>query len=373
MRRREFVAYGSASLLGAGLLQQASGHVAEAKSLGVSLELHLEEIYEELIDGEVVYALAFRDPLTRQIRPPLRFVEGAWVTIHLVNKTRRPRRFAVTGFDSDRFPYVSAGGSVSVGFLAPTAGSYIYHDNSEGAVGRVAGLHGALVVAPANGRTEAGSPTPYANPTQAQATLFDALGTVARFPGEKWRPDLPERSFVWMIGAVDPVLCRRLERDETVDPGMFADTFRPRYFTLNGLSGYDAVHDRTTAPHGYIGEPALIRVMNAAMSTNAVHFHGNHVFVLSDVTMAGGVLKSVNVTEVDTVMVKPMARRDLLLPFKRPDDIPDGAWPPKEETFPFSYPMHCHMEMSQTAGGGNYPQGLITDWVIEGLARGGRA
>jgi hypothetical protein len=28
--------------------------------------------------------------------------------------------------------------------------------------------------------------------------------------------------------------------------------------------------------------------------------------------------------------------------------------------------MHCHCEMSQTAAGGNYPQGLVTHWQIEG-------
>jgi hypothetical protein len=28
--------------------------------------------------------------------------------------------------------------------------------------------------------------------------------------------------------------------------------------------------------------------------------------------------------------------------------------------------MHCHTEMSQTAGGGNYPQGLVTDWELTG-------
>jgi hypothetical protein len=28
--------------------------------------------------------------------------------------------------------------------------------------------------------------------------------------------------------------------------------------------------------------------------------------------------------------------------------------------------MHCHIEMSQTAAGGNYPQGLVTDWQMLG-------
>jgi hypothetical protein len=33
---------------------------------------------------------------------------------------------------------------------------------------------------------------------------------------------------------------------------------------------------------------------------------------------------------------------------------------------PVEYPMHCHMEPSQAAKGGNYPGGLVTHWAITG-------
>lgn len=52
----------------------------------------------------------------------------------------------------------------------------------------------------------------------------------------------------------------------------------------------------------------------------------------------------------------------MILPFERPPDVP--VWPPREEPFPLKYVMHCHTEMSQTAGGGNYPQGLVTHWTM---------
>jgi len=51
----------------------------------------------------------------------------------------------------------------------------------------------------------------------------------------------------------------------------------------------------------------------------------------------------------------------------QPPEIPPAAWPPVDENFPFQYTMHCHTEMSQTAAGGNYPQGCITHWQMEGL------
>jgi hypothetical protein len=42
------------------------------------------------------------------------------------------------------------------------------------------------------------------------------------------------------------------------------------------------------------------------------------------------------------------------------------VWPPKQEPFPLRYVMHCHCEMSNTAGGGNYPQGMVTHWEMLG-------
>jgi hypothetical protein len=33
---------------------------------------------------------------------------------------------------------------------------------------------------------------------------------------------------------------------------------------------------------------------------------------------------------------------------------------------PLSWPMHSHMELDQTAAGGNYPQGAVTGWEMTG-------
>ena len=73
MRRRDFVAYGSASALTAAFVKQQMDQRAEAQPGSVvNFELHMEEIFEEMIDGEVFYAMAYRDPVTRALRPPLR-------------------------------------------------------------------------------------------------------------------------------------------------------------------------------------------------------------------------------------------------------------------------------------------------------------
>ena len=182
-----------------------------------------------------------------------------------------------------------------------------------------------------------------------------------------------------MIGAVDslardnsPKIRQRaqLERKQTVTLSELLYTYKARYFTMNSLSGFDAAHDDSCCPAGYIGEPVILRTMNVGICTHGPHIHGNHVYGLSETAADGKVVKSTNVMEFDTWMLKPMWRKDVLLPFVKPDEIPAEAWPPRQETFPLYYPMHCHIEMSQTAGGGNYPQGMVTHWEILGMSRG---
>ena len=153
-----------------------------------------------------------------------------------------------------------------------------------------------------------------------------------------------------------------MQNNPPISPAAFVRNFLPRYFTINGKSGFFASHDDHIAPHGRVGEPALLRVLNAGLAIHSPHIHGNHVYQLA----INGRVQN-NIFLLDTWTMRPLDRRDVFLPFIKPLDIPPAAWPPVEESFPLVYPMHCHMEMSQTSGGGNYPQGLITDWVIEGL------
>jgi len=373
MRRRDLVAYGSASALTVAFVKQQYDQQAEAQTgTTINFELHMEEIYEEMIDGQVVYAMAYRDPVTRAIRPPLRVVRGTTVRIKLVNKTRRPRRFAISGYAQSLFPIIPSGGTATVRFAAGAAGSHIYHEDSEGALGRIVGLHGAFIILPGvDSLTPAGSPTPYQSTrlTAALRAIFDEMGQ-REFPGGKWDPSNRDRDRLWLMSAIDPAINAAAERGVAVDLSLPIYFFRPRYFTINGLSGYDSAHDEATVPKGYVGEPCLIRTMNAGLCTHGTHIHGNHVFALSDVDSAGRCVYNTNVLSLDTWMLPPMSRKDILLPFQRPNEIPLAAWPPREEPWPLLYPMHCHIEMSQTASGGQYPQGMVTHWELLGPSRG---
>jgi hypothetical protein len=62
----------------------------------------------------------------------------------------------------------------------------------------------------------------------------------------------------------------------------------------------------------------------------------------------------------DVVPLHPADRVDVMLPFERPRDCVRDPAPGQE----FHYPMHSHSEPSQTAGGGLYPGGQVTDWIL---------
>lgn len=275
-------------------------------------------------------------------------------------------------------------GSVEIEFTAPAPGTYMYLDPLNGPVNRVMGLHGAFVVLPhpirANG-------TPYGNPTANIQNLFDDLGTTAHFPGHPW--DI-ERNAVWVFNTIDPDKSILASGPSAVSPAAFLGGFLPQYFTINGKSGFfaaqhhheDAGNGGNDHSHGggftfggrtfdtqanisisgRVGQPILIRNLNAGLAWHSPHIHGNHVYQLTDANGA----PVENLFLIDTWTAPPMGIVEVLLPYIRPPDIPPAAWPPVEERFPLIYPMHDHNEISNTAAGANYPHGMTTHWQIDG-------
>lgn len=359
MERRRFLQYGAA---GAAAMLLGEDAFAQTGAT-VRATLTIEQADVEMIDGEVVFMLLFAS--STGVRPIIRAVEGDLVTFTIYNNDTRAHGFAIAGIPAATINSIPAGGSRSVTFTAPRGGSYLYLDPTRAPVYRILGLHGAFIVSPRDPTTPAGAVTPYSRTAQTASTraLFEALGPPGRFPGHRWTPD---RDRVWVFSETDPALNRKVDLNQTITLSTVVATFAPRYFTLNGLSGVDAAHDPGTHAEGYIGEPMLIRVLNAGVATHSPHIHGNHVMELSGVNASGAQVLRDNIVERDTWIMAPMDRKDVLLPFERPPDIPLAAYPMGQEPFPLLYPMHCHTEMSQTAGGGNYPQGLITDWTILG-------
>lgn len=364
MLRRSFLRYGA---LGAA----AAAAPTHAFAATMSIDLVIREYMVELIDGSIVYQLLFaqRDASGAVTpRPVLRAKQGDAVTIRITNESPRAHGFAIPGVSAN-IPPIGAGQTGVFSFTAPAGGSYLYLDPTNAPFHHALGLAGAFIVTPRNGKTLAGSQTPYSAVNPAIAAVFDALGTTPRFPGNKWLPNQGGREKLWILGSLDPAMCAAAERGETMNPAVAYTAFKPRYFTINGLSGYDLHDEPSVVAKGYIGQPTLIRTFNVGLCTHAPHIHGNHVFELSTTNAAGAVVPNSNINERDTWIMGPLARKDVLLPFEKPKDVPPAAWPPRDEPFPMRYVMHCHTEMSQTAAGGNYPQGMVTHWELLGLAQ----
>jgi FtsP/CotA-like multicopper oxidase with cupredoxin domain len=376
MKRRQFLQIGAVGAAASVALPIQRAH---ATSTGTHFSLTIAAANAEMIDGLTVYTLAYFLNLVDP-QPLLRVKEGQTITIQVTNAHSAPHGFAIPGIPTATIALIDPGATATISFIAPVGGSYIYVDPHMAPLNRVLGLHGAFIVEPIDGTTPLGSPTPFSRAAQTVqvSALFDALGGGhPRFPGEKWNPNDPAREKLWLFTQIDPQLNARVAAGQSIDPSTVIGNFLPRYFTINGLSGFDtAVHGSSGSdeshpahrimPSGRQGQPCLIRTMNAGLATHAVHIHGNHCMELSESDESGANFCETHCYERDVWLLKPLERIDVLLPFERPPDIPIGKWPPTEEPFPLRYVMHCHCEMSQTAGGGNYPQGAVTHWEMTG-------
>ncbi len=369
MKRRDFIRFGSASVLS--LAVGVKFGMKPRKVMGRTVDVNLTIVGAdfELVDGNTVYMWAYGDMTNGGPRVPgpiLEAWEGDILRIAITNNSESEHGFAIHGTPPPivDIGIVDPGETKIIEFEAPQAGTYMYLDPINAPVNRCMGLHGALIVLPA----DPDEITPYSNPTPAVKKLFSDLGDASKgFPGKGWdekRIYPYGRTWVWIFNEIEPRWNELAEQNKYIDPKRFVDEFLPRYFTLNGESGWFIAHNLNTSPRAREGEPALIRSMMAGMGTRPPHIHGNHVYVLSKMNERGEIEVQENVIELDTWTVKPLDCIDVLLPFRRPPDVPQGLWPPKEEGFPLTYPMHPHDEIAVTAGGGMYPQGIMNDWHI---------
>lgn len=328
--RRDLLKYGTAGLAAAalgvaGLLNRPSG--AEAATRIIKLFINEGDV--SMIDGTPVYMWGFGDTRTSLVvrgskiaggefpARVIRAVEGDVLKISVMNTLDENHSFVIPGVVNSGVIRPKATKQLS--FRVPKAGTYIYLDNLNPPVNRVLGLHGVLVVMPRGG------------------------GNVPFAGGPRF-----VRQFVWMLQAVDPVWAELARRNRPINKA----TCKPRYFMINGRSGVRSVHAADTVPKVRAGEATLIRLVNMSPAVHSPHIHGNHMDVL---THNGRVLPIR--MEKDTIMMRPLDRKDCLLPGKPPPD----AWPPTNVS---SFPMHCHTELSQTAAGGLYPSGMLAHWEL---------
>ena len=97
--------------------------------------------------------------------------------------------------------------------------------------------------------------------------------------------------------------------DQVISPADISQNFLPRYFYTSGKTGAFAAEDPNIAIEAFIGEPHLIRILNAGIQTHSPHIHANHVYV----TAVNRVVQK-NVVNIDTFTVGPTDTVDWLLP-----------------------------------------------------------
>jgi FtsP/CotA-like multicopper oxidase with cupredoxin domain len=323
--RRSFMKLGAAAAAAFGTYGLMAW-APRAEGRQYTIDLFVTEGETTMVDGKRVPVRTF-SPAERGVSLPGPLVlvaERDELRIGITNTLETRHGFAIDGV-IDSGP-IEPGETKVLGFAAPAAGTYLYHDPVDAPFNRLLGLHGALVTMPADATS-----TPY--------------------PGG---PAF-SRQWVWVLENIDSAWCERARLGGTAT----LEEIVPDYFLINGRSGVDSVHDEAITIHGRFHEPALVRILNAGVATHAMHFHGNHLHVLRH-----NAKPAPHKMHKDTIMMPSGVTKDALLPLTPPPDI----WPPMEEwggELRLSYPMHCHAEMSQTAGGGLYPNGMLAHWEIE--------
>jgi len=236
--------------------------------------------------------------------PLLESQEGETVTVTVYNQNTRAHNFVVRGVTTDTAS-ISAGSSKTYSFTTPRAGTYLFSDTLNSNINRSMGLYGALVVRAAGGVNKAW--------TNGPSFSVERLWVVSDMDKPRWND---------VAG-----------NGGTVNTG----TYRPNYFMMNGLGGFDGMHDPNTILQGQAGQVGLVRIVNAGQFDQSLHFHANHFQIIDD-----DGLRLSKPEPGDTINVKAGRTAMVLFPFR------SGI-----------YPMHVHSAQLETANG-VYLNGVAT-------------
>ena len=94
---------------------------------------------------------------------------------------------------------------------------------------------------------------------------------------------------------------------------------------MSGQSGHFAHNSPWICPYSRVGEPYLIRLLNAGLWLHSTHIHANHVFILQHNNRSDVVPGSLdNPIWVDVYTANPLDTYDWLIPYMRPPDVPNN-------------------------------------------------
>jgi len=179
--------------------------------------------------------------------PQLQSQEGETVTVTVYNQHTIPHNFVVRGITTSTTA-IAANSSKTYTFTTPKAGVYLFSDTLNSNVNREMGLYGALVVRAAGGVKKAWTNGPSYN--------IERLWVLSDMDKPRWNDVASKGS--------------------TVSTG----TYKPNYFMMNGMGGFDAMHDPNSVLQGSTGQVGLVRIVNAGQFDQSLHFHANHFQII---------------------------------------------------------------------------------------------
>jgi hypothetical protein len=434
MERRDFLKFGAGGLAALVVGSKMPWMDNRAYAAVPALEFTITDTIKEMVTHNAINTAECYFWIYKETNLPADYpaptilaTAGEVINIRIINALEQPHNFVIPGIFNSGI--IAAGATVEAAFTVPLnrTGTHLYFDNLNRPVNRVMGLHGAFIVMPA--APVAGQKwTPYRTPTPQVQQLFNDLGSAAHWPGLAWEDASPDtltpsfRQYVWLLSQASPTLFRdvgRVPAGEIFPAADFVQRFRrdqfsrnshdlaqtsdiPQYFTGCGQSGHFMHNNPVIVPMARVGEPIVLRVLNAGLMSHSMHIHANHFYIISvdgivqgDPNPADPMLKGPGPIWVDTFTANPWgaasSKYDLLMPYMRPPDVPNSrgigrggsgdaalnslagqpVWPPVEEfdvrmfntidqrQSPLCYPAHDHSEPSQSAQGGNYNCGVI--------------
>lgn len=239
--------------------------------------------------------------------------EGDTVNVKVYNDHTVNHNFAIKGIPIST-TVVLPHSNQTYTFIANNPGTYLYYDSLNSGVNREMGLYGALIVRPKNSSNTAFNGAP--------VFTFERTWVLGDMDVPGWNT-VAEANAQLAVPANPP-------------PVNIA-TYKPNYFVINGKSGFDAMMESTstytsdTAIEGTKGQSALVRIVNGGQFAQALHFHANHVQVLSK----NGVPYTPNYPLVDVVNVPALGTVEVLFELNQLG----------------KYPMHNHTAQMETANG----------------------
>ena len=418
MKRRDFIKYGMGGLgalvVGTKMpwLMDNPAYASNLNTTGV-INLNVTDAMKQMVTWNPghdarcyfwIYQDAGPNPLPPDCPGPIIFAtSGDKITVNVTNLLDTPHTWSIPrrGVTTGSIP---PNETRSVTFNAGPAGTYLYYDDLNAPVNRVMGLHGAFIVMPRQLRGTRGQAlhhlTPYDNPSPNVQRLFDDLGRAPWWPGLAWEEGdpttdtVPYRQNVWLLHQASPNLFNAVGNDFTIsftttsgvpisgparDPVVFKQAFLhdrlnqttpaingfptnfvPQYFTISGQSGHFSHNNPYICPENRVGEPSLIRILNAGLWGHSTHIHANHIFVLQKNNRTDVVPGSFdNPIWVDVYTANPLDTYDWLVPYMRPPDVPNDLGLGRDD-LEQSLPVTASPIPQYGTGGGPTPAGATT-------------